>query len=50
METKMPQTGMMIIAMEDLGKHVYAGTVPHHVKERRRKANKAARISRRKNR
>jgi hypothetical protein len=32
------------------GKHVYAGTVPAHVKARRRAANKVARVSRRTNR
>ena len=31
-------------------KHVYAGTVPEHVKARRRAANKRARASRRINR
>lgn len=32
------------------GKHIYAGTVPDHVKARRRAANKRARASRRINR
>lgn len=31
-------------------KHIYAGTVPAHVKARRRAKNKVARVSRRKNR
>jgi hypothetical protein len=35
------------LAMAKTGKHVYAGTVPSHVKARRRAANKAARASRR---
>jgi len=33
-----------------LGKHVYGGTVTAEEKARRRKANKTARLSRRKNR
>lgn len=32
------------------GQHIYAGTVPAHVKARRRAKNKVARVSRRKNR
>ncbi len=38
------------ILMALQGKHVYQGTVPHHVKMRRRAANKVARASRRLNR
>lgn len=46
----MPQAGRMILALQDTGKHVYAGTVPHHIKQQRRAANKAARAARRHNR
>lgn len=37
----------MLLAMSRLGKPVYEGTVPAHVKTRRRAANKAARKARR---
>lgn len=46
----MPQAGRMILAPVDTGKHVDTGTVPHHIKTRRRAANKAARAARRHNR
>lgn len=48
--TEMPTTGRMILAMGELGKHVYGGTVPPHVIAKRRARNKAARKSRRINR
>lgn len=38
------------ILMALQGKHVYQGTVPNHVKSRRRAASKVARASRRVNR
>lgn len=37
----------MLLALGRLGKHVYEGTVPAHVKAKRRAANKAARAARR---
>jgi hypothetical protein len=37
----------MLVALGALGKHVYGGTVPGHVKAERRRKNKAARIARR---
>lgn len=37
----------MLSAMGATGKHVYGGSVPDHVKARRRAANKRARIARR---
>lgn len=40
----------ILMGLNRLGKHVYAGTVPEAVKAKRRKANKVARQSRRKNR
>lgn len=40
----------ILFALNRTGKHVYGGTVPQAEKERRRKANKVARESRRKNR
>jgi hypothetical protein len=39
--------GQMAIAMAAIGKPFYQGTVPVHVKARRRAANKAARKARR---
>ena len=39
----------LLWALNKLGKPMYEGTVPRHVKERRRRRNKMARISRRKN-
>jgi hypothetical protein len=44
-------TGYQLAILSALqGKHIYAGTVPAHVKRRRRAANKVARRSRRINR
>jgi hypothetical protein len=40
----------ILFAMNRLGKPMYEGTVPAHVKARRRAANKVARRSRRINR
>ena len=40
----------ILFALQRTGKHVYAGTVPEAEIKRRRKANKVARVSRRKNR
>jgi hypothetical protein len=40
----------LLMAMNVLGKHVYAGSVTPAEKEKRRKANKVARNSRKKNR
>lgn len=40
----------ILLALNKLGKHIYAGTVPDAEKERRRAANKVARKSRRENR
>jgi len=37
-------------ALQSTSKHVYAGTVPAHVKARRRAANKVAKASRKANR
>lgn len=37
----------MLVALADTGKHVYQGTVPGHVKAKRRAKNKAARKARR---
>lgn len=41
---------VILLALERKNKHVYAGTVPAHVKARRRAKNKVARKSRRINR
>lgn len=41
---------MILLALNKTGKHIYAGTVDPAEIARRRKANKVARISRRKNR
>jgi hypothetical protein len=40
----------MLVAFRELGYRMYEGTVPEHVKARRRAANKVARKSRRVNR
>lgn len=40
----------ILFGLNRTGKHIYSGTVPEAEKERRRKANKVARVSRRKNR
>lgn len=40
----------MLLALADTGKHLYQGTVPGHVKAKRRARNKVARASRRANR
>jgi len=40
----------MLMAISATGKHLYQGTVPAHIKARRRAANKAARIARKANR
>lgn len=47
------QTGYqleILFALNRLNKHVYAGTVPEEIIRKRRKNNKIARDSRRKNR
>lgn len=41
---------VILMALGKLGKHVYAGTVSHAEKHRRRAANRQARVSRRINR
>lgn len=41
---------MILSGLQDRRKHVYGGTVPDHVIARRRRRNKAARVSRRINR
>ena len=45
-----PYQFALLVAMNVMGKHVYAGTVPEAEIARRRKANKVARAQRRKNR
>lgn len=40
-------SSQMLVAIADTGKHFYQGTVPAHVKARRRAKNKAARKARR---
>lgn len=40
----------ILLALNRTGKHIYAGTVPAHVKAARRAKNKVARYSRRQNR
>jgi hypothetical protein len=40
----------ILLALNSTGQHIYAGTVPAHVKAKRRKRNKAARLARRVNR
>lgn len=40
----------MLLALNRTGRHIYEGTVPQHVKARRRARNKVARLSRRRNR
>ncbi|GAB3863291.1 hypothetical protein GCM10028801_30570 [Nocardioides maradonensis] len=40
----------MLLAIADTGKHLYQGTVPAHVKAKRRARNKVARLSRKANR
>lgn len=40
----------ILIGLNRTGKHIYSGTVPEAEKIRRRKANKVARASRKKNR
>lgn len=40
----------VLLALPRMGKHVYSGTVPGHVKAKRRAANRVARTSRRLNR
>ncbi|GAA2022308.1 hypothetical protein WDZ16_13100 [Pseudokineococcus marinus] len=37
----------LLLALNQSGKHIYAGTVPPHVTARRRAANRAARQARR---
>lgn len=49
-EGSVPKSMPMLFALTLKAHHVYAGTVPAHVKADRRKKNKAARIARRKNR
>jgi hypothetical protein len=48
-EDRLPSSGNMVLALNLTRKHVYAGTV-HAEVLRRRKANKVARASRRRNR
>lgn len=45
-----PRGWAILWALNKLGKPMYLGTVPAHVKAKRRTLNKAARISRRRNR
>lgn len=45
-----PYQFAILMGLNTTGKHVYAGTVPEAEIARRRKANKAARVQRRKNR
>lgn len=45
-----PYQFRILLGLNRLAKHIYGGTVSDAEKARRRKANKAARISRRKNR
>lgn len=40
----------ILIGLQVMGKHIYAGTVPAHVKAKRRKAGKAAKLARKANR
>lgn len=40
----------ILLGLNRTGKHIYGGTVPHAEVKRRRKANKTARASRRRNR
>ena len=40
----------ILVALNRLGKHIYGGSVDPVEKARRRKANKVARVQRRKNR
>jgi hypothetical protein len=40
----------ILLGLNRIGKHIYGGTVPHAETQRRRKANKTARASRRTNR
>jgi hypothetical protein len=40
----------ILVGLNNLGKHIYTGTVPENVKAKRRAKNKQSRISRRKNR
>lgn len=44
------QAWNLLVALNGSGKHIYGGTVPRHVIDRRRARNKAARVSRRTNR
>lgn len=41
---------LYLLALKWTGRHVYAGTVPAHVKARRRAANRVAKASRKANR
>lgn len=50
MDSTEPSTYSLAVLSGLQGKHVYAGTVPAHVKAARRAANKVARVSRRRNR
>lgn len=49
-QQRMNPGARMTLALNTTGKHIYGGTVPGHVKARRRAANKVARASRRRNR
>lgn len=40
----------ILFALNALGKHIYAGTVPDHVKAQRRATNKRAKAARKVNR
>lgn len=47
---RIPFQRVVLFALNGLGKHIYEGTVPAHVKARRRAKGKAARKARRANR
>lgn len=49
-QEKRPYQFAILIGLNRTGKHIYGGTVPDAVKTKRRKANKVASASRRKNR
>lgn len=46
-DLQVPDTIYGLAALNRTGKHIYGGTVPAHVKARRRARNKAARHARR---
>ena len=41
---------LVLIAMNKMGKHIFSGSVPQHIIDKRRARNKMARKSRRANR